>query len=95
MDAPSEGSAPAAGVGFLADPSYHRVRVQHIGQLVAHASSLIAQVEGSVADGKPITLADGHTTLPIMALDRIANLLRHAAEEITDERMACVGWPQV
>lgn len=59
------------------------------------AQELIAQVEGVVADGKPITLEGGQTTLPIMALDRIANLLRHAAEEITDERMACLGWPQV
>lgn len=93
QDAPLPvGATP--GTGFLAGPSYHRIRVQHIRSLIREADRLAAQVEGVVADGSTIEV-DDRKVLPIMALDRCANLLRHAAEEILDERHAATGWPQV
>ncbi len=94
MESPDIKDSAAPGVGILAAPSYHRIRVQHIRSMIREADRLAAQVEGIVADGQSIEI-DDRRVLPIMALDRCANLLRHAAEEIMDERHAATGWPQI
>jgi hypothetical protein len=88
-------SEPTPDVGILAEPSYHVVATTHVQAMIHEALSLAAQVDGVLCDGRPMELQDGRTTLPIMTLDRAANLLRHAAEEIMDERHRASGWPPV
>lgn len=90
----SEGASPAEGVGFLAPPSYHEVKTEHIMALINEAQELAVICNGAVADGQPIEVR-GQTTLVHMALDRAANCLRHAAEELQDERFLALGWPRV
>lgn len=85
---------PVPGVGMMAAPSYHEIATTHIQSLIGEAARLAALMDGVVADGKSIDV-DGRTVLPIMVLDRAANLLKHAAEEILDERHRATGWPQV
>jgi hypothetical protein len=85
---------PAKGVGFLAEPSNHTVVTTHIQRLLLEASTIAQACDGVVADGTAMDM-DGRPVLVHMALDRAANLLRHAAEELQDERFLALGWPAV
>lgn len=86
--------APTPAVGFLATPSMHTVKTDHIQCLLDEALHIAAMCNGVTADGSTIQIGD-QTTLVHMALDRAANLLRHAAEELQDERFQALGWPSV
>lgn len=86
--------SPTPAVGFLAQPSYHEISTTHIQALIAEGARLAALVQNVVADGSSMAV-DGRDVLPIMVLDRAANLLRHAAEELLDERSRATGWPAV
>lgn len=85
---------PAKDVGFLAEPSNHTVITAHVQSLIKEALRLAEVCNGVVADGKSMEI-DGRPVLVHMTLDRAANLLRHAAEELQDERFLALGWPSV
>jgi hypothetical protein len=82
------------GVGILAQPTYYEIVTEHVQRLIAEGARLAALMDGVVADGRSVDV-DGRTVLPIMALDRAANLLQHAAQELLDERCKATGWPTV
>lgn len=77
--------------------SVHRVETRHIRRLVNQAATLAVVVDGlpagELVQAPDATRLHGDGRVPIdHALARAANLLRHAAEELEDERMACLGW---
>jgi hypothetical protein len=78
--------------------SEHVVRTTHIQHMVAEAGRLAKLVDNYGAwveepeDGEWPTDHRGHPYPVEEVLDRTANLLRHSAEEITDERLRCEGW---
>jgi hypothetical protein len=81
--------------------SVHIVRTRHVRRLIGGALDLAMAAENADAGtliGVPIetrTNGEPAASVPVdHALARAANLLRHAAEELEDERLACLGWRQ-
>jgi hypothetical protein len=93
-DRPTVASAAVPGVGILAQPSYHVVDLTRTQDIINHAGELAAYVQGASCDGKPIQVPHG-STLPIMALDRLAVLLEAAAVAVREQRAQASGWPAV
>ena len=87
-------TSPAPQTGFLAEPSYHRIDTTEAQQVTEQAQSIMRLMDGIVADGKPFVI-DDRSVLPIMALDRAADLLQQAAFALRDQRHRATGWPAV
>jgi hypothetical protein len=71
----------------------HVVRTSHIQRLIREALALSEEVD--MREGFDAVDFTDHTFTGDQVLARASNLLRHAAEELEDERMACFGWDQV
>ena len=78
----------------------HIVRTTHIQHLIENGLRIAKAVDGAeqrVRLGKTpghwsdLSQEDVHT---IDALEKAAADLRHAAEELTAERLSLLGWPQ-
>lgn len=63
----------------------HEVQTTHICKMIEYALVMARELNG-------VTVAAATAEA---ALSRASNLLRHAAEELEDERQACLGWEQV
>ena len=69
----------------------HIVATRHIQRLIRNGLAL-----AQVADGSgQMVLDDGVARCTIDVLEKAAADLRHAAEELTAERLSLLGWPQV
>jgi hypothetical protein len=66
----------------------HVVRTTHIQHLIENGLRLAKDVNGAPAG----SLTEGGTIED--ALEKAAADLRHAAEELTAERLSCKGWEQ-
>lgn len=73
------------------------IRTNHIQSLISEGLALAELVDGNEYPNRPVVdMADGRREVPPdHVLSRAANLLRHAAEELEDERMRVLGWPQI
>lgn len=72
----------------------HVVRTPHIQRLIREALALAEECDMRDANNMLFYRGDKEFTA-FMALERASNLLRHAAEELEDERQALLGWGQV
>lgn len=81
-------------------PPAHVVQTHHISRLIDQARQLALEANNTQAGEAIATPPSSRRPssaqrVPVdHALGRAANLLRHAAEELEDERLACLGWAQ-
>ena len=71
------------------------VRTSHIQTLIASAARIAEAVDHLSIDA--LVLVPEHPNGPVAvvdALEKAASNLRHAAEELTAERLGCFGWTQ-
>lgn len=80
----------------MAKSKQHIVRTTHVQHLIENGLRLAKACDGSdhwtsvvVKDDKEEEIATAYV------LEKAAADLRHAAEELTAERLSLMGWPQV